>query len=95
MIDPIQIVLTVVITILTILLVVIGIEVFGILKDLKKTLQRTNKILDDVEVITSTVSQPIEKFSGVISGIQQGVGLVQFVSHVLEKKSKKHASQDK
>ena len=91
MLDPIQIVFAVVIFVLTILLVVIGIEVFRILQEAKHTLKRVNNVLDDVEVISSSISGPIQKVSGIVQGFQQGAAVMHFVQRLIEN----HTSQRK
>ena len=68
MIDTVQAVLLFVIVILTILFLVLGIQVFYILKDLRVTLRRTNKILDNVENLSEGVSSQIGSFSKMFAG---------------------------
>jgi len=67
MIDTVQAVLLFVIVLLTILFVVLGIQVYLILKDLRVTLKRTNKILDDVENLTEGVSTQINSLSSMFA----------------------------
>lgn len=67
MIDTVQAVLLFVIVLLTILFVVLGIQVFYILKDLRQTIQKTNLLLDEVEELTSQIKQPVSAISGLIS----------------------------
>ena len=72
MIDPAQTVLFLVIIILTILLVVLGIQVFFILRELRKTIDKANKVLDDTGVITESVSKPISSLSTLAMGLKTG-----------------------
>lgn len=67
MIDTVQAVLLFVIVLLTILFVVLGIQVFYILKDLRQTIQKTNLLLDEVEELTSQIKQPVSAISSLIS----------------------------
>lgn len=67
MIDTVQAVLLFVIVLLTILFVVLGVQVFYILRDLRQTIGRTNIILDDVEKITKGISEPVSALSNMIS----------------------------
>lgn len=55
----IQLLLTVVITCLTIIISVIGIQVFQILHDFKITLKKLNHILDNTETISQTTVRPL------------------------------------
>lgn len=66
MIDAVQIVLLSVIIILAVLFVVLGIQVFLILRELKNTVVKTNKILDDVDTLTESVSEPVSFISGLL-----------------------------
>lgn len=76
MIDTAQAVLLFVLVVLTILLVVLGIQVLFILKELRKTVDKANKVLEDTGVITESVSGPIAKFSSLSNGIKVGAALV-------------------
>lgn len=67
MIDTVQAVLLFVIVLLSILFVVLGVQVFFLLKDLRMTLRRTNKILDDVEMITQGIAEPVSNLSGFLT----------------------------
>ena len=68
MIDAVQGVLLFVIVLLTVLLVVLGVQVFFILKELRTTLDRANKVLENTEVITESVSEPMSFLSGLLTG---------------------------
>lgn len=72
MIDPAQAVLLLVIVILTFLLLTLGIQVFFILRDFRRTLGKANKVLDDTSVITASVSEPLANLSGLTSGLKAG-----------------------
>ncbi len=63
MIDAVQAVLLFVIVLLTIILIVLGIQVFFILKEFKKTVKKTNQILDTTDEITTTIAQPLSFLS--------------------------------
>ena len=67
--DPAQILLFIVIIILTLLLLVLGIQVFFILKDLRKTITKANKVLDNTGEITQSVSQPLTSISSILMGL--------------------------
>ena len=70
MIDPAQTALFIVIIVLTVLLVILGIQVFFILRELRKTITKVNKVLDYTESITESVSKP--KTGATIAKIFQG-----------------------
>ncbi len=84
MIDPAQIVLFLVIIILTTLLVALGIQVFVILRELRKAVGKANKILEDTGIITESVSTPLATLSSLMMGVKTGVS----VANLLKKVSK-------
>lgn len=67
MIDTVQAVLLFVIVLLTILFLVLGIQVFLILRDLRQTIQRTNKILDQAEILTEGISNQLSNVANIFS----------------------------
>lgn len=87
MMDPAQTALFLVVIILTILLVVLGIQVFFILRELRKTIYKANKILDDTGTITESVSKPISSMSSIAMGLKAGAKIAKILN--TDKKSKK------
>ena len=63
---------------------VIGVEVFRVLREAREAFKRINKILDDVEVISETVSRPVEGMSSLIAGIKQGSGVVKLLAKLFK-----------
>lgn len=90
MIDTAQAVLLFVVLILTFLLLFLGIQVFFILKELRKTVLKANKVLDDTGTITESVSAPISSLSSVISGVKMGAS----IARILKRKSAKKQKQE-
>jgi len=82
-----QIILVIVVTILSILLVIFSIYIFRILDELKRTLQKTNSMMDDMKRITKSVADPIEHASEFVSGLKKGAKLVEMAGEFVEKKS--------
>ncbi len=79
MIDPAQTALFLVIIVLTILLLVLGVQVFFILRGLRQTIDKANKVLDDTGVITESVSGPISSLSSLATGIKTGSAIAQLL----------------
>lgn len=63
MIDTVQLILLFVIILLTLILVVLGVQVFFILQEVKKTVKKTNMILESAETLTNSLSQPLTGLS--------------------------------
>ena len=87
--DPAQTILFLIIIVLTILLLVLGVQVFFILRELRQTVSKANKVLDDTEVITHSVSGPISNLSSLTMGLKAGG----FIARLL--KNKKKEKRDK
>lgn len=81
--DSAQIILITVITLLAVLLVILGVQVFFILREFRKTLSRANKVLDNIGIITQSVSAPISSLSGIAAGIKTGTALIGFFKKIL------------
>lgn len=90
--DSAQIILVVVIILLTILLFALGVQVFFILRDLRKTVSKANKVLDNTNVITQSVSAPISSLSSIATGIKTGAAFINLFKKIIssdgEKKKK-------
>lgn len=68
MVDPVQMVLLLVILVLTVLLVVLGVQVYYILRELRETIHKTNKVLDNAESITENIDAPLSALSSLALG---------------------------
>lgn len=87
--DPTQILLIVVVLALTILVIFLGVQVYHILGELRLSVRKTNKMLDDMGLITESVAKPISQASGFVTGLKSGMKLISsFVSKEEEKEKK-------
>ena len=68
--DTIQILLIIVLSISTILLTVVGIQIVMILQNIKKVLTRTNKIIDGFDAIGTGLKHGIGEATGFINGFK-------------------------
>ncbi len=82
--DAAQILLFLVILILTTLLLVLGIQVFFILKEFRKTILKTNKVLENTDEITESIKRPLSSLSALIMGLRAGTSLVNLIKKVDE-----------
>ena len=83
--DIAQIALLVVIIVLAILLVALGVQVFFILREFRKTVFKANKVLDNTSVITESVSSPLSSMSSFVSGIKTVAPLLGFFKKIISK----------
>ncbi len=70
--DFLQIALIFLILLLSIFLAITGIQVFFILKDLKKALDKFNNMLQSGENIAEDIEKPIEATTSLVTGLVQG-----------------------
>jgi hypothetical protein len=84
--DPVQLTIIGISITLTILLVVLGIQVFLILKEVRMSLQKTNGMLDDAAKVTETVTEGVTSMSGFMNGIRTGLSMITS----LQKKGEHH-----
>lgn len=85
-----QILLTLVVAILTTLLAISGVQVIHILREFRESVRKVNKILDDSEVISSSIAKPVSSISGFITGIKSGMDVINLF---LSKKSSKSSEK--
>jgi len=71
--EPVQIVLLLVIVTLTIVLAILGIQVFLILREIRKTVEKINRVLDNAGVIAKSIADPISALSSLAISIKTGV----------------------
>lgn len=88
MFDAAQILLFIVIIVLTILLVALGIQAFLILKDLRQTISKANKVLDNTGDITQSVSQPLSNLSSVLMGLKAGGAIARIIKKATNEEGK-------
>lgn len=84
-----QIILLTVIVIVSAILIVIGIQIIGILKEAKQTLKKTDQILDDVNFMTHSLTRGSSTLSHVFTSLESGVQLVGMLTKLVSPKSKK------
>ncbi len=74
--DNTQIMFTIVLTISTIFLVVIGVQLIFILKELREGLKKINKIIDNFEKVGGSFEQGVAEIMGFVSGIKSIIKLI-------------------
>lgn len=87
--DTAQLLLLIVIVVLSLVLIALGVQVFFILRDFRKTVRKANKVLDDTGIITESISGPVSNLSMLSSGIKAGA----FIASLLQGKKKKHREE--
>lgn len=70
MIDATQLLLGFVILVVTAMLTIIGVQVYFILREFRRTLAKANKVLDDTGIISESVSRPVSLLSAMMMGVK-------------------------
>ncbi|MBI2405350.1 hypothetical protein HYV22_04230 [Candidatus Gottesmanbacteria bacterium] len=73
--DTVQIVIVTISIVLTTLIVLLGIQVWFIFKEVRRSIQKMNKMLDDFGKVTGTVGEGAQHLSGIASGIKAGMAV--------------------
>lgn len=81
--DPIQFLLFAVVSILTILLVSVGIQAFLIIRQLNKTAKKLNALIDDLHIISSSIARPVSGIAGFIDNLKS---IRNFIDVVIDKR---------
>ncbi|MFA6982295.1 MAG: hypothetical protein WC243_04745 [Patescibacteria group bacterium] len=84
--------LIIVISLLTMNLLLVGVFVALLLKDMRKLLQKSGLILDDVHAVTGIASKPVGILLSIMSGLMEGVKVVNSVRN--ERRSSKERKED-
>ncbi len=87
--DITQIVTLSVILVLTIFLVILGFQLFFVLKDLQKTLHKVNRLFDNADDLVLQIKKPVESAGNVFTAMSTGIGIAHLLKKVTEEKSKK------
>lgn len=87
MLDTTQIILISAITVMTVILTVVGIQLIFVLKELRAFLSRANTIIKQLEKIGLNASQGYSEIIGFFSGLKS---LFKILDLLTQKKKKKH-----
>lgn len=74
--DLTQTILLSVIIVLSIFLVVIGVQVFFVLKALKATIKKMNALFEDASGLVEEIKKPVARAQGLITALTTGASIV-------------------
>ena len=89
MVDPSQIFVVAAITIMTVLLSILGVQLIFVLRDLRILLTKVNNIIDEFEKIGFSIGHGYTEAMGFISGIKNLFMLTDYISSRKKKKNDK------
>jgi len=85
-----QVLLFLVVAVLTTLLTLAGIEVIHILREFRESARKMNKIMDDFQLISSSVAKPIAGVSGFVMGLKSGLDVINLIASKKVKKEEEN-----
>lgn len=85
-----QIILLIVIVLVSAILIVIGIQIIGLLKDAKETLRKTDLIIEDVGFLSRSLIRGSTTISNMFASLESGLQLVGMVTKLVAPKNKKN-----
>lgn len=72
MVDSLQVVLIITLIVMIVFFVVLGVQVYLLIQDMRRTLGKADKVLDNTEEITENISEPISALSGLADTVSAG-----------------------
>jgi len=84
-----QMISTVAVLVLTVVATIIGVQLILLLKELKTSLTRFNRVLDSAEIVIEKITQPITGIVGLAEGIRQSTKVIEIISNFLQKQRQK------
>ncbi len=85
--DPLSIVLTVVAAILSIVLLVVGVQTILVLQEVRRSLNNFNRMTEVVEDTVVRTLSPFQQLGGVGAGLRTGFRLLETFSNFISTKS--------
>lgn len=88
--DLTQVILVSAVFVLTIIISLVGIEVFFVFREMRRSFKKTNKVLEDVELVSGVVSKQVNNVSNVLDVVRVSADLMKkFLGSDGEKVEKK------
>jgi hypothetical protein len=84
-----QIILFIVIVVVSVIMIIIGVQIIGLLKDAKETLRKTDLILEDVGFLSRSLTRGSSTLSHMFTSLESGMQLIGMVTKLVTPKSKK------
>ncbi|OGK14546.1 hypothetical protein A3C98_02100 [Candidatus Roizmanbacteria bacterium RIFCSPHIGHO2_02_FULL_37_15] len=86
--DSTQLLLTVVLSVTTVLLILVGIQLIFVLKELRKTLKKVNGIFENFEKVGMSVEHSFSEITGFVSGLKTIFKVIDLIHAKKNAKSK-------
>lgn len=84
-----QILLLTAIFVISIILTIIGVQIITLLRDARETLRKADRVVDNLDFLTTSLTRTSSTFSHLASSLQSGMQIVGVVSSLLTSSKKK------
>ncbi len=74
--DTAQIIIVSVITVLTLVLTIVGIQIILVLQELKRSMSKVNRIIEDTQAVTSKIASSTTSVTGMVVGLKTALSLL-------------------
>lgn len=85
-----QILLFAVVIVLTLLMVIIGWQIFQILSEIRKMLMKFNSVADEAVALSGNIGKSVQNFSGFSDGLKTAFSIF----HIFKKKKSKEEEKE-
>src|SRR5687768_16136340 len=92
--DPLVIVLTVVAAILSLILIVVGVQTITALQEIRRTMHRFNQVADTIESAVNKALVPLQNLGGMMNGMKLGMKMFEAFAGFLQRNSTPTSSVD-
>ncbi len=93
--DPLVVVLTVVAAILSVVLIVVGVQTILVLQEVKRSLQRFNTMTEVVEKTVTKTLVPLQNMGGMMGGFKTGFRLLETFSTFIKRSNQDDYGSEK
>jgi hypothetical protein len=70
--EMLQIILVVMLIVVIVFFIILGIQVYFLIQDARKTMAKANQVLDNTSSITDSISEPLAAISGIAGTVSTG-----------------------
>lgn len=95
--ETLQIILFIMLVVVIIFFLILGVQVFFLVKEVRSTVSKANKVIDNTSLITENVSGRISSLSDLVGGVTTGTMAVKILKLIIgaaTKNDKKTAGEE-
>ena len=86
--DGTQVIFLLIAVALTVLLITLGVQVYFILREVRMVVAKMNRLLDDIDSVTSTVRNGVDRLSSLANGFKMGSLLLSLFNSVRKREAR-------